>query len=83
LTFGENSTFHDFLTIFDQKHQQVTFGVPHYALEDLEIDGFAIPKGSTILSNLYDVMRDPKLFEDPDVFMPERFIDAGTLFHFL
>ncbi len=56
---------------------QLVFGVPHCTLDDVQLDGFTIPKGSTVLANLYHVMRDPSLFQDPETFNPDRFIDEG------
>jgi cytochrome P450 len=51
--------------------------VPRFALADIQVGGYNIPKGSTVLANLYEVMRDPKVFDSPDEFHPERFIDLG------
>jgi len=36
--------------------------------------GYHIPKGSTIIPNLWAMFRDPDVYPDPDVFKPERFI---------
>ena len=57
---------------------QVSFGIPHYALDEVELQGYTIPKGSIVLSSIYSVVRDPDHFSDPEIFNPERFIDAGT-----
>jgi hypothetical protein len=56
---------------------QVSFSVPHYALRDVDIEGFTIPKGSTVLGSVLNAMRDPQYFEDPELFNPDRFIDKG------
>ena len=45
--------------------------VIHRAMKDTTIFGFDIPKNALILSNLYAVHRDPKLWADPDHFNPE------------
>ncbi len=37
--------------------------------------GYRIPKGATIITNIYAVMQDPNTFPEPDQFKPERFID--------
>ena len=49
--------------------------LPHKAIEDgVEIGGYVIPKGGTVIINLSAVMRDPDVWEMPEEFVPERFI---------
>ena len=43
------------------------------AAEDVEIDGYLIPKGSSLFVSPYAVQRSPRYFEDPLTFDPERF----------
>lgn len=52
-------------------------GTPHYSRGDIQIlDGkFMIPKGTLIYPNLHRVTRDPKHFQDPNTFKPDRFLD--------
>ena len=42
--------------------------------EPVDIGGYTIPTGSVIISNLASVMSDPKNFENPEEFQPERYI---------
>ncbi|KAB5589862.1 Cytochrome P450 family oxidoreductase [Ceratobasidium theobromae] len=49
-------------------------GLPHVATEDIEFQGYRIPKGSTINANIWAMLRDPKHFSDPNVFDPTRFL---------
>ncbi|XP_069114786.1 cytochrome P450 2B5-like [Argopecten irradians] len=50
--------------------------VPHGAQKDIEFRGMFIPKGSTIVANLDSVHFDPSVFEKPEKFNPDRFLDA-------
>ena len=43
------------------------------ALEDVEIGGYIVPKGSTVFVSPYVMHRLPQYFEKPEAFTPERF----------
>ncbi len=45
--------------------------------EETSLCGYLIPKGATIITNIYAVMQDPITFPEPDQFKPERFIDEN------
>lgn len=47
---------------------------PRRLLNDVVMDGYRIPKETTVLMSVYDLHFDPKLFAEPDEFKPERFI---------
>ncbi|KAH9937862.1 CyP450 monooxygenase [Epithele typhae] len=53
--------------------------VPHRSLEDDEYKGYLIPKGTTILANIWAFSHDERYFSDPDVFKPERHLRDGHL----
>ncbi|KFK33924.1 hypothetical protein AALP_AA5G078700 [Arabis alpina] len=42
-----------------------------------EIKGFYIPEKTSLVVNVYAVMRDPNYWEDPDEFKPERFLASS------
>lgn len=48
--------------------------VPHESSEECVIEGFQVPKGTMLLVNLWAIQNDPKLWEEPQKFMPERFL---------
>jgi cytochrome P450 len=43
------------------------------ALEDVELDGYTVPKGSTIFISPYVMHHLPHYFAEPEAFKPERF----------
>ncbi|KAJ7016951.1 cytochrome P450 [Mycena alexandri] len=49
-------------------------GTPHSSTEDLIYEGMFIPKGSTIIANLWGIHLNPVDFPDPHRFDPERFM---------
>ncbi|KAL5697610.1 hypothetical protein ACHQM5_028735 [Ranunculus cassubicifolius] len=48
--------------------------VPHRAVRDSTLMGNKIVAGTTIVVNLYAVLRDPNVWVEPHRFMPERFL---------
>ncbi|ATB33821.1 cytochrome P450 [Melittangium boletus] len=46
------------------------------ALEDDEIGGWSIAKGSVMMMNPWTVHRDARLYEDPLAFRPQRWVDG-------
>ncbi|KIP10341.1 hypothetical protein PHLGIDRAFT_101482 [Phlebiopsis gigantea 11061_1 CR5-6] len=49
-------------------------GTPHYSTEDDEYNGMFIPKGSTILMNTTALVTDERVYKNPHLFMPERYL---------
>ncbi|KAH9912821.1 cytochrome P450 [Fomitopsis serialis] len=58
----------------------IPLGIPHCLTEDDEHEGHTIPKGSTVLSNIWAMTRDEEIDPDASTFRPERFLnmDAKT-----
>ncbi|XP_031627919.1 probable cytochrome P450 304a1 [Contarinia nasturtii] len=52
-------------------------GVPHKALVDTEFLGYTIPKGTIIMPALHTAMKENTVWEQPNDFRPERFLDAS------
>ncbi|XP_071911283.1 cytochrome P450 81Q32-like [Coffea arabica] len=53
--------------------------VPHFSSEDCTIGGYEVPKGTTLLVNVWAIHRDPNVWEEPNKYKPERFegMDEG------
>ncbi|PVH66252.1 hypothetical protein PAHAL_1G186100 [Panicum hallii] len=47
--------------------------VPRVCLDDCKIQGYDVPQGTIAITNVWAISRDPKYWEDPDMFRPERF----------
>ena len=46
--------------------------VPHEASADCKLGGYDIPKGAILNVNAWAIHRDPKIWDDPTSFKPER-----------
>ncbi|OWM71893.1 hypothetical protein CDL15_Pgr017776 [Punica granatum] len=52
--------------------------VPHCPSEDTLISGFRIQKDSMVYINVWAIHRDPTIWENPDEFDPERFMNSNV-----
>ena len=54
------------------------WGFGREALQDCEIGGFRVPKGTQVVVSQWVMHRDERYYEDPEVFRPERWLDGST-----
>ncbi|KAF9054723.1 cytochrome P450 [Panaeolus papilionaceus] len=58
------------------------FAFPHTASHDDEYNGYFISKGTIVIGNTWAILHDPDVYENPDDFVPERFLTSdGQLDH--
>ncbi|KAG2368716.1 cytochrome P450 [Suillus spraguei] len=51
-------------------------GIPHATSSDDTYDGYFIPKGATVICNIWAMSRDEIRYPNASRFMPERFLDV-------
>ncbi|XP_055822243.1 probable (S)-N-methylcoclaurine 3'-hydroxylase isozyme 2 [Solanum dulcamara] len=62
--------------------------LPHHAIETCQVMSHTIPKDAQVLVNVWAITRDPLIWEDPEMFRPQRFLSSymdfkGNDFEFL
>lgn len=69
-----------FLLEIQRYYTIVPLAGPRRVLANTNIDGYSVPKECTVLIALRDLHFDPRIWDKPNDFNPERFIDErGTL----
>ena len=50
------------------RFEPVVGGLPRIAVQDLEIDGYLVPRGTPIAVSLLSALRDPDVYAEPERF---------------
>ncbi|KAI5663688.1 hypothetical protein M9H77_23011 [Catharanthus roseus] len=59
-------------------HPIAPFNVPHLSTEHTILGGYFIPKGSHVLISRFGIGRNPRVWEEPLKFKPERHLKDGN-----
>ncbi|KAK9131943.1 hypothetical protein Scep_011471 [Stephania cephalantha] len=54
----------------------VPFLLPHEVAQESKVDQYDVPSGTIVVANVWAIHRDPKVWPEPDKFMPERFMQS-------
>ncbi|CAL5214851.1 unnamed protein product [Lathyrus oleraceus] len=61
-----------------RRHPPGHFVLPHTVKEDVVLNGYLVPKDGIVNFMVADIGRDPRVWEDPMAFKPERFLKDET-----
>ncbi|KAH6918174.1 O-methylsterigmatocystin oxidoreductase [Coprinopsis sp. MPI-PUGE-AT-0042] len=62
-------------------HSVSPLAVPHVTSQDDQYNGYFIPKGTVVMGNAWAILHDPKVFDDPFKFKPERYLTRDPATH--
>ncbi|CAD6253557.1 unnamed protein product [Miscanthus lutarioriparius] len=69
-------------------HTQLPLLIPRRCRKACQVMGYDIPEGTTVMVNVWAICRNPKYWDDPEEFKPERFENSnlqykGTNYEYL
>ncbi|KAK9131884.1 hypothetical protein Scep_011412 [Stephania cephalantha] len=54
------------------------FLIPHEAAHECKVGQYEVPSGTIVVANVWAIHRDPKVWPEPDKFVPERFLQSSA-----
>nr|BAD06417.1 cytochrome P450 [Asparagus officinalis] len=61
-------------------HPPVPLLIPRESMDHCNVQQYEVPSKTRVLINAWSMGRDPKVWEDPEEFRPERFLDSDIDF---
>lgn len=61
-------------------HPPVPLLVPRESTQACNVAGYVVPSGTRLFVNVYAIGRDARVWEDPESFLPERFVEGHERF---
>ncbi|OJA14795.1 hypothetical protein AZE42_09716, partial [Rhizopogon vesiculosus] len=55
----------------------INSGLAHRAMKEDVYEGYRIPKGVTVVANIFSIARDEEMYPEPLEFKPERFLGSS------
>lgn len=77
-TYDKNDMPYSMATMFEilRYTSHLPLAIPHRATKDHNLEGYFVPKHAIVFANLWFVHHDSKVWSDPWVFRPERFLNS-------
>ena len=54
----------------------VPLSAPHESMEQCTVGGYHVPKGTRLMTNIWKIHHDPRVWPNPHEFQPERFLTS-------
>ncbi|KAL5718050.1 hypothetical protein ACHQM5_010989 [Ranunculus cassubicifolius] len=61
-------------------YPSLVLSIPRVSTASADVDGYHIPAKTNVIINLWAISRDPKVWDRPDEFIPERFMNNSVDF---